>query len=151
MTEKLIESILNESRSFAPSKKFIKQANIDNEEAQRLREEASYNHIEYWAKLARAHLHWFLPFNNILDESNAPNYEWFNDGEINASFNSLDINANKNPEKTAIIFETEDGNSERITYKDLLLRTSQFANGLKKLGIVPMDRVVIYCPCAPRL
>ena len=98
MTEKLIESILNESRSFAPSKKFIKQANIDNEEAERLREEASHNHIEYWAKLARAHLHWFLPFNNILDESNAPNYEWFNDGEINACFNSLDINANKNPE-----------------------------------------------------
>ena len=87
MTEKLIESILNESRSFAPSKKFIKQANIDNEEAERLREEASHNHIEYWAKLARTHLHWFLPFNNILDESNAPNYEWFNDGEINASFN----------------------------------------------------------------
>ena len=149
MTEKLIESILNESRSFAPSKKFIKQANIDNEEAERLREEASHNHIEYWAKLARAHLHWFLPFNNILDESNAPNYEWFNDGEINASFNSLDINANKDPEKTAIIFETEDGNSERITYKDLLLRTSQFANGLKKLGLVPMDRVVIYKPMCP--
>ena len=149
MTEKLIESILNESRSFAPSKKFIKQANIDNEEAERLREEASHNHIEYWAKLARAHLHWFLPFNNILDESNAPNYEWFNDGEINASFNSLDINANKNPEKTAIIFETEDGNSECITYKDLLLRTSQFANGLKKLGVMPMDRVVIYMPMCP--
>ena len=40
MTEKLIESILNESRSFAPAKKFIKQANIKNEEAQRLKEEA---------------------------------------------------------------------------------------------------------------
>ena len=53
MTDELIESILNESRSFAPSKKFIKQANLNKEEAERLKEEASRNHIEYWAKLAK--------------------------------------------------------------------------------------------------
>ena len=149
MTDELIESILNESRSFAPSKKFIKQANLNKEEAERLKEEASRNHIEYWAKLAKDELDWFLPFKNILDESKAPNYEWFNDGEINASFNSLDVNASNNPEKTAIIFEAEDGKSERITYKELLSRTSQFSNGLKKLGVVQMDRVVIYMPMCP--
>ena len=149
MADDLIESILNESRSFGPPKDFIDQANIDEEKAHNLKKQAEENHIQYWATLAKDQLEWFQPFNNILDESKAPNYEWFNDGVINASYNSLDVNVSKNPNKTAIIFETEDGKSEHITYKDLLSKTSQFANGLKKLGVEPMDRVVIYMPMCP--
>ena len=149
MADDLIESILNESRSFGPPKDFIDQANIDEEKAHNLKKQAEENHIQYWAILAKDQLEWFQPFNNILDESKAPNYEWFNDGVINASYNSLDVNVSKNPNKTAIIFETEDGKSEHITYKELLSKTSQFANGLKKLGVEPMDRVVIYMPMCP--
>ena len=149
MVDDLIESILNESRSFGPPKDFIDQANIDEEKAHNLKKQAEENHIQYWATLAKDQLEWFQPFNNILDESKAPNYEWFNDGVINASYNSLDVNVSKNPNKTAIIFETEDGKSEHITYKELLSKTSQFANGLKKLGVEPMDRVVIYMPMCP--
>ena len=149
MADDLIESILNESRSFGPPKDFIDQANIDEEKANNLKKQAEENHIQYWATLAKDQLEWFHPFNNILDESKAPNYEWFNDGVINASYNSLDVNVSKNPNKTAIIFETEDGKSEHITYKELLSKTSQFANGLKKLGVEPMDRVVIYMPMCP--
>ena len=149
MADDLIESILNESRSFGPPKDFIDQAYIDKEKADNLKKQAEENHIQYWATLAKDQLEWFQPFNNILDESKAPNYEWFNDGVINASYNSLDVNVSKNPNKTAIIFETEDGKSEHITYKELLSKTSQFANGLKKLGVEPMDRVVIYMPMCP--
>tara|TARA_B100002052_G_scaffold10809_1_gene8890 strand:- start:780 stop:2744 length:1965 start_codon:yes stop_codon:yes gene_type:complete len=149
MADDLIESILNEPRSFGPPKDFIDQANIDEEKAHNLKKQAEENHIQYWATLAKDQLEWFQPFNNILDESKAPNYEWFNDGVINASYNSLDVNVSKNPNKTAIIFETEDGKSEHITYKELLSKTSQFANGLKKLGVEPMDRVVIYMPMCP--
>ena len=149
MADDLIDSILNESRSFGPPKDFIDQANIDEEKAHNLKKQAEENHIQYWATLAKDQLEWFQPFNNILDESKAPNYEWFNDGVINASYNSLDVNVSKNPNKTAIIFETEDGKSEHITYKELLSKTSQFANGLKKLGVEPMDRVVIYMPMCP--
>ena len=149
MSDDLIESILNESRSFPPSKDFIDQANIDGKKAEKLKKQAAENYIEYWASLAKDQLQWFRPFKNILDESKAPNYQWFNDGEINASYNSLDVNVSKNPNKTAIIFETEDGKSEHITYKELLSKTSQFANGLKKLGVEPMDRVVIYMPMCP--
>ena len=149
MADDLIESILNESRSFAPSKDFVGRANINKEKAEELNKQALKSHTEYWARLAKDQLQWFRPFSNILDESNAPNYEWFNDGEINASYNSLDLNVSKDPNKTAIIFEKEDGKSEHITYKELLSRTSQFANGLKKLGVKPMDRVVIYMPMCP--
>ena len=149
MADELIESILNESRNFPPSKEFSDQANINEAKAEEMRKLAADDHIKYWAKLANEELHWSRPFSNTLDDSKAPNYEWFNDGEINASYNSLDVNVSKNPHKTAIIFEKEDGKSESITYKELLLKTSQFANGLKKIGVEPMDRVVIYMPMCP--
>ena len=149
MADELIESILNESRSFPPSKEFSDQANINEAKAEEMRKLAADDHIKYWAKLANEELHWSRPFSNTLDDSKAPNYEWFSDGEINASYNSLDVNVSKNPHKTAIIFEKEDGKSESITYKELLLKTSQFANGLKKIGVEPMDRVVIYMPMCP--
>ena len=149
MADELIESILNESRSFPPPKEFSDQANINEAKAEEMKKLAADDHIKYWAKLANEELHWSRPFSNTLDDSKAPNYEWFNDGEINASYNSLDVNVSKNPHKTAIIFEKEDGKSESITYKELLLKTSQFANGLKKIGVEPMDRVVIYMPMCP--
>ena len=149
MADELIESILNESRSFPPSKEFSDQANINEAKAEEMKKLAADDHIKYWAKLANEELHWSRPFSNTLDDSKAPNYEWFNDGEINASYNSLDVNVSKNPHKTAIIFEKEDGKSESITYKELLLKTSKFANGLKKIGVEPMDRVVIYMPMCP--
>ena len=149
MADELIESILNESRSFPPSKEFSGQANINEAKAEEMKKLAADDHIKYWAKLANEELHWSRPFSNTLDDSKAPNYEWFNDGEINASYNSLDVNVSKNPHKTAIIFEKEDGKSESITYKELLLKTSQFANGLKKIGVEPMDRIVIYMPMCP--
>ena len=149
MADELIESILNESRSFPPSKEFSDQANINEAKAEEMKKLAADDNIKYWAKLANEELHWSRPFSNTLDDSKAPNYEWFNDGEINASYNSLDVNVSKNPHKTAIIFEKEDGKSESITYKELLLKTSQFANGLKKIGVEPMDRVVIYMPMCP--
>ena len=149
MADELIESILNESRSFPPSKEFSNQANINEAKAEEMKKLAADDHIKYWAKLANEELHWSRPFSNTLDDSKAPNYEWFNDGEINASYNSLDVNVSKNPHKTAIIFEKEDGKSESITYKELLSKTSQFANGLKKIGVEPMDRVVIYMPMCP--
>ena len=149
MADELIESILNESRSFPPSKEFSDQANINEAKAEEMKKLAADDHIKYWAKLANEELHWSRPFSNTLDDSKAPNYEWFNDGEINASYNSLDVNVSNNPHKTAIIFEKEDGKSESITSKELLLKTSQFANGLKKIGVEPMDRVVIYMPMCP--
>ena len=149
MADELIESILNESRSFPPSKEFSDQANINAEKAEEMKKLAADDHIKYWAKLANEELRWSRPFSNTFDDSKAPNYEWFNDGEINASYNSLDVNVSKNPDKTAIIFEKEDGKSEFISYKELLLKTSQFANGLKKIGVKPMDRVVIYMPMCP--
>ncbi|MBC7603384.1 MAG: acetate--CoA ligase, partial [Ramlibacter sp.] len=86
-------------------------------------------------------------FTQTLDESNAPFYQWFADGELNASANCLDKHMGTPVEhKDAIVFEADDGAVTRITYRQLLERVSHFANARKAQGINKGDRVVIYMP-----
>ena len=90
---------------------------------------------------------WAKPFTQVLDESNKPFYKWFADGELNASANCLDRHIGTPTEnKTAIIFEADGGEVTKVTFKELLARVSQFANGLKAHGIKKGDRVLIYMP-----
>ena len=109
--------------------------------------EAESDFEGYWARLGREQLQWDKPFTQTLDESNAPFYRWFADGELNASANCLDRHMGTPAEnKTAIIFEADDGAVTRVTYKELLARVSQFANALKASGIKKGDRVMVYMP-----
>jgi acetyl-CoA synthetase len=143
-----IESVLQETRVFDPPESFVKQANIAGMDAYRaLCAEAEHDYEGFWARLAHEHLLWHKPFSKVLDESNAPFYKWFEDGELNASYNCLERNLeNGNADKVAIIFETDDAKVTRITYRELHARVCRFANGLKALGIQKGDRVVIYMP-----
>ncbi|AJW45607.1 MULTISPECIES: acetate--CoA ligase [Ralstonia] len=143
-----IESVLQETRVFNPPESFVKQANIAGMDAYRaLCAEAERDYEGFWARLAHEHLLWHKPFTKVLDESNAPFYKWFEDGELNASYNCLERNLeNGNADKVAIIFESDDAKVTRITYRELHARVCRFANGLKALGIKKGDRVVIYMP-----
>ena len=86
-----IESVLQEKRVFPPSPAFVQQANISGMEAYRqLVAEAERDFEGFWARLARETLHWSKPFSKVLDESKAPFFRWFHDGELNASYNCLD-------------------------------------------------------------
>ncbi|HIV73183.1 MAG TPA: acetate--CoA ligase [Candidatus Aquabacterium excrementipullorum] len=101
----------------------------------------------FWAGLARDTVTWQTPFNLVLDESNAPFYRWFADGTLNASYNCLDRHVEAGlGDKTAIIFEADDGAVTRHTYRQLLEKVSQLANALKAQGVKKGDRVVIYLP-----
>ncbi len=142
-----IETVLNEKRVFEPSAKFVKQANVSGMAGyQALCKAAEQDYPGFWAKLARETLLWKKPFTKMLDESNAPFFKWFEDGELNVSYNCLDKHLVTQPEKTAIIFEADDGKVTKINYRDLHARVCQFANGLKSRGIKNGDRVVIYMP-----
>ncbi|TAN76382.1 MAG: acetate--CoA ligase [Gallionella sp.] len=142
-----IQSVLHETRVFEPSDEFVKQANVSGMAGyQALREAAEQDYEGYWAKLARETLLWKKPFTKILDESNAPFVKWFEDGELNVSYNCLDKHLASQPEKTAIIFEADDGAVTKINYRDLHARVCQFANGLKSRGIKNGDRVIVYMP-----
>ncbi|MEK9939409.1 MAG: acetate--CoA ligase, partial [Methylotenera sp.] len=108
--------------------------------------EAAADYEGFWAKLARELLVWHKPFSKTLNQDNAPFYKWFEDGELNVSANCLDKHLNTIPNKTAIIFEADDGSSKNVTYKELYHQVCQFANGLKKLNLSVGDRVIIYLP-----
>jgi len=67
------------------------------------------------------------------------------DGELQR-FLQLDRHLATRGDKTALIFEADDGAATKVTYKELHARVCQFANGLKSLGVVKGDRVIVYMP-----
>jgi len=147
MATSTIESVLQEKRVFPPAAGFVKQANISGMEAYRkLYAEFERDFEGAWARLARETLVWSKPFTQVLDEAKAPFFRWFYDGELNASYNCLDRHLKSQPDKTAIIFEADDGSVTKITYRALYHEVCRFANALKAKGIKKGDRVLIYMP-----
>ena len=143
-----IESLMHEHRIFNPPAEFVKNATISGMEAyQALCAEAERDYDGFWIRQARETLDWHKPFTKGLDESQAPFYKWFEDGELNVSYNCLDRNlSNGNADKVAIIFEADGGQVTKLTYRDLHQKVCKLANGLKSLGVKKGDRVVIYMP-----
>ena len=142
-----IESVLNEHRTFHPDQSFVDGANVSGMVAyEKLCAAANNNYEEFWANLARELIVWKKPFTKTLNDSNAPFYKWFEDGELNVSYNCLDKHLSAQPNKIAIIFEADNGDVTNVTYKELYEKVCQFANGLKTFNLDLGDRVVIYLP-----
>ena len=135
-------------RLYYPSEAAVKNAAVSGMDAYRaLCKEAEDDYEGYWARNARELVDWKKPFTQVLDESNAPFFKWFADGLLNVSYNCLDRNVNNGlGDKVALIFEADNGEVTRVTYKDLLARVCKFANALRAAGIEKGDRVVIYLP-----
>jgi acetyl-CoA synthetase len=127
---------------------FARQAQVGSREAyDELCKQAQTDYAGFWAGFATKLLSWHKPFTKTLDESEAPFYKWFEDGELNASYNCLDRHVEAGlGGKTAIIFEADDGNVSHVTYQQLLDRVCQLANALKAQGVKKGDRVVLYLP-----
>jgi acetyl-CoA synthetase len=107
--------------------------------------EAEADHEAYWGRLAREFVTWKTPFTQVLDSSQAPFFKWFQDGTLNVSVNCLDRQVDRGlGEKTAIIFEADDGTVTKVSYSALLARVCQLANVLRARGVKKGDRVVIY-------
>ncbi|MFM1991495.1 MAG: hypothetical protein RJA99_4452 [Pseudomonadota bacterium] len=143
-----IESVLVENRVFPPPEAFARQATVAGmDQYKALCDEAERDHAGFWARLAREQVLWHKPFTKSLNESEAPFFRWFEDGELNVSYNCLDRHLGTPVEnKTAIIFEADDGSVTNVTYKDLHARVCRFANGLKSLGFKKGDRAIVYMP-----
>jgi acetyl-CoA synthetase len=141
-----MEQLMQENRVFNPPAGFVKDATISGMESyNKLCAEAEKDYDGFWARLAKENIFWKKPFTKVLDESQAPFYKWFEDGTTNASYNCLDRQVeNGLGNKTAIIFEADDGSVSNATYQDLLERVCKMANALRKMGIKSGDRVIIY-------
>ena len=151
MADKNIESVLLEERTFPPAPAFSARAHLKPADAEALRRRAREDHVGFWTDLAAQELTWHTPFTVGLDATRAPNYRWFSDGRLNASYNCLDVHLNTRAEKTAVIFEGEPGDVRRLTYRELHAQVCRFANALKAQGVERGDRVIIYMPLVPEI
>jgi len=113
------------------------------------RKRADSDFVSFWNEEAKK-LSWFQTWDKTLDW-NPPFARWFVGGLINASYNALDVHQKSKPEKPAILWEGENGESRTLTYKDLWQEVQKFANALKSLGIKKGDRITIYLPMVPEL
>jgi acetyl-CoA synthetase len=117
------------------------------------RYEASIDDPEdFWREEARR-IDWIEPFTEVKDTSfdeKDLHIRWFADGKLNASTNCLDRHLAANAERTAIVWESDDGErTEKISYAALHEQTCRLANALKSLGAKKGDRITIYMPMIP--
>ncbi len=150
-----IDNVMHEERLFPPSDAYRAQSLINSPEAyQALYDAAKADIPGFWAKLAREELHWFKPFESVLehDAGAMENAKWFADGTTNVSYNCLDANIEKGlGDKIAILWEGEPGDERTLTYSQLHEEVCKFSNVLKSLGIGKGDVVSIYMPMTPEL
>lgn len=144
-----IESVLKEDRVFEPPQEFVAQASLKPTDVETLYKAAADDHEGFWADQARQHITWHREFSQVLDDSDAPFFKWFADGQLNVSYNCLDRHLDSKGDKTAIIFEADDGDVEHISYRELHARVCRFANTLKANGLGKGDRAIIYMPNVP--
>ena len=137
---------MTDSTMYQPPEALAAAAHVSGMAAyDKLCAEADADFEGYWARLAREFVSWKKPFTQVLDSSDAPFFKWFADGRLNVSYNCLDRHVEAGlGDKTAIIFEADDGKVSRVSYSELLARTAKMANALKACGVEKGDRVVIY-------
>ena len=107
----------------------------------------------YWTDVAKR-LDWIKPFTQVKDVSfDAKDFRvrWFADGVLNVSVNCIDRHLPERADQTAIIWESDDGEtSDNITYGQLHSEVCRMANVLKAKGVKKGDRVTIYLPMIPQ-
>ena len=107
----------------------------------------------FWGEIA-GNFHWFAPWKKVMNcKMELAEFNWFQEGKTNISYNCLDRHLAEKGAQTALIFEPNDPkeNAQHISYTELHERVSQMANVLKANGIEKGDRVCIYLPMIPEL
>lgn len=147
MKSRAIENLLREDRIFAPTDEFSRQANAGPD----LYDEGDQDFVSYWKRQATSRISWFREPTEGLDDSQAPFFRWFSDGELNVSYNCLDRHLDTGGDKVAYHWIGEPGDRRSITYQELSDEVNRFANGLRSLGVGKGDRVAIYMGMVPEL
>ncbi|RYV01731.1 acetate--CoA ligase [Shewanella sp. OPT22] len=143
---------MNTLQVFPPNQALAETANMDSARYQQLYQESILNPEAFWGEHGKR-LKWTKPYTQIKSTNydlESLSIEWFYDGQLNACDNCLDRHLDENADKIAIIWEGDDANQQqRITYKQLHQKVSQFANTLKSQGVNKGDVVTIYMPMIP--
>ncbi|MFN2587866.1 MAG: acetate--CoA ligase [Actinomycetota bacterium] len=145
-SEKTIEALLQERRTFAPPRDFTAQATFADAAVYA---QAERDPDAWWASQAER-LDWFERWDRVR-EGGFPRHSWFTGGRLNASHNCLDRHLASNGDRVAYHWIGEPGETRTITYRDLHEEVCRLANVLKGLGVERGDRVAIYLPMVPEL
>ena len=145
---------MGDEKKFLIKKKWQERSLITKEKYESLYLESLKNNEIFWKKEGKR-IDWIKPYSKIKDvrfSNKDVHIKWFYDGTLNASYNCIDRHALSDPDRIAIIWESDNPNiSKKITYKELLESVSRTANALKKIGIKKGDRVTIYLTMIPEL
>ncbi|MGM0604988.1 MAG: acetate--CoA ligase [Halobacteriota archaeon] len=144
-----LEARLAEQASFDPPESFLQQANASDPAVY---DEFEENWPECWEHAADL-IEWFEPYDEVLNDSDAPFYEWFVDGTTNASYNCLDRHLEERGDAVALewIGEPVDEANRSFTYEQLHREVTEFAAALRDLGVGEDDVVTMYMPMVPEL
>ena len=142
----IIESNLDEKRSFSPSEDLKTNANFSNEDFLSLTKQFKNDRNKTWADLANSNILWDKSFSNVIS-GEAPFYKWFCDGKLNVSKNCVDRHISNS--KSAIIYISENNEKKVLSYSDLYIYINKFSYALRELGLCCGDRVIIYMPTIP--
>ncbi|MCF6457720.1 acetate--CoA ligase [Pseudoalteromonas sp. MMG024] len=125
-------------------------------------DEAKYNELyqwsiddpkAFWGEQGKR-LDWIKPYTKVKNTSFDKGHvdiRWYEDGQLNVSYNCIDRHLKDKADKVALIWEGDNPeHSENITYQQLHDEVCKLANGLRKLGVQKGDRVAIYMPMTPQ-
>jgi acetyl-CoA synthetase len=145
------EALMAEKRVLQPAPEIVAQANLKPEQYEQAIKQGETDPEGYWAEAAQE-LEWFQKWDRVLDDSNKPFFKWFVNGKCNIVHNALDRHLNTSTrDKTAIIFEGEREDTQKLTYYELYQQVNKFSNVLRSLGVHKGDRVAIYLPNIPEI
>ena len=142
MDEKIYYPDLTNSKSFK----------IDKNKYKEMYQESISNPEEFWRKMGNR-IDWITPFSKVKDTSfshDDVSIKWYEDGSLNVSYNCIDRHLEKNRDKVAIIWESDEPSlSKNITYGELYKQVCRLSNIYKELGVTKGDRVILYMPMIP--
>jgi len=146
------DSFMTEERTFPPSKEVVERAYIDAEKYREMYERSINDSDGFWLEQAET-LDWFKKPTiarkyNWDTEKKTIEHTWFEDGELNVTYNCLDRHLKTEiKDKPALVWQGEpEEDTKTLTYQELYIEVCKFANVLKSLGVKKGDRVCIYMP-----
>ena len=137
---------------YKSKKNIIDNALISKADYNKMYLDSINNPVAFWEEQGKR-LDWFKPYKKVREYSYDQDnlfIKWYEDGQLNVSYNCIDRHLDERANKVAIIWEGDDPSDVRkITYKELFIEVSKLSNSLKSVGVKKGDRVTIYMPMIP--
>jgi acetyl-CoA synthetase len=150
--ERIEDIVQGGHEKYPPPESIAREAHVSPEEYDRLRREATEDPVGFWEDRARELVDWYKPWDQVLDDSDAPFYRWFVGAETNIVHNALDRHVKTwRKNKLALIWEGEAGEHRTFSYFRLWQEVNRFACILRGMGVKKGDRVTIYMGRIPEL